>query len=246
MKASTGLAKKGMTAAIFVLFLFLISCQQRLPINPPANNLTLLGTVQGIVGNQEGVYQQDLYHNPDAQEIVSVFEFADLRGKIIGKAELTAAADLVSLIGSTKISIPGQTRLKIGNFFTILVTVSAPRSRPDYYQVEIKVVENLDKVTFFIAKKNSLSKSGSAGEAIDVEAAPSLMTAAISGNVVLLCLGPQTTMVEARDCLLSAPAYCSKRGVGDAFIQGRMSLDVGCEKQCRIICKSHDQGKIGR
>lgn len=246
MEATTGLAKKAITAAMFALFVVLISCQQRLPTKPPADNLTLLGTVQGIVGNQEGVYQQDLYHDPDAKEIVSIFQFADLRGRVIGKAELTAAADLVSLIGSTKFNIPGQTRLKIGTFFTILVTVSAPKSRPDYYQVEVKVVENSDKVTFFIPKKSSLSKSGWAEETVDVEAAPALMTAAISGNVVLLCLGPQTTMIEARDCLLSAPAYCSKRGVSDAFIQGRMSLDVGCEKQCRIICKSHDQGKIGR
>ncbi|MDZ7316148.1 MAG: hypothetical protein ONA69_00010 [candidate division KSB1 bacterium] len=234
-------------SAAFALLIFLagVSCNQRLPVTPPGNKLIYVGYVQGILCNQEAVYQQDIFQDPISKEIISVFQFSDLTGNVFGKAELTAALDLVKLINGKTFYSPGTTTLKIGNWFSIQVTITPPPNRPNYYQIDVQRVGTPDKLTFFVPK-NRLGKTDAALETLEVDAELPIFKAALSGAVVLLCLGPCETMYEARDCKINSPAYCSQRSVVDAFTQGRMSLKSGCEKSCRVICKSHDQGRIGR
>jgi hypothetical protein len=252
MKASIRSPKNSiLTWAIsLVVFLgILMSCQRRLPTAAPSRDLTLVGTINGILGNLESAYQQDIYNDVKTKEIVSVFQFADLTGTVVGKADLTAAVDLIKLISATTFNVPGVTKLKIGGYFTIKVTISTPAARPDYYQVEVINTNTSEKVVFFIPKKAKLGKYNldeQDYENEDAYAAPPLLYVALSGNIVLLCLGPDETMIEAQDCLINAPSYCSKSGVSDVYIQGSMSLALGCEKECRVICKSHYQGSLGR
>jgi hypothetical protein len=252
MKASMWSQKKSILiwAISLVIFLgVLLSCQRRLPTDPSSRDLTLLGTANCIICNQSAVGQQDIYSDVKTKEIVTIFRFADLSGNVFGKAELTAAVDLVKLISGTTFNVPGVTRLKIGKYFTIKVTISTPAARTDYYQIDVINTDNSDAVTFFLPKKAQLGKYNldeEDNESDQAYAAPPLLNAALSGNVVLLCLGSCETMMESRDCLLNAPSYCSKSGVSDAYIQGSMSIKSGCEKECRVICKSHDQGSVGR
>ncbi len=250
MKASKGMAARvcGVLLCCSAALLLMISgCQQRLPTEPPSRNLTTVGTAQGIMCNQSVVFQQDIYHDPKTKEFVTVFRFADLQGTVFGKAELTTAADLVTLINSKTYNIPGQTTLKVGAYFTIKVTITTPSARPNYYQIDVQHVGNGDQVTFFIPKTTTrLAKSSDTETTEEINAPPPLLVPGLCGHVVLLCLGSCETMMESRDCLLNSPAYCSRRGVSDAYIEGSMSLKSGCTKSCRVICKSHDQGKIGR
>lgn len=232
-------------AVALIVLIAGVSCNQRLPVTPPGNKLINVGYVQGILCNQEAVYQQDIFQDPISKEIISVFQFSDLTGNVFGKAELTAALDLVKLVSDKTYYTPGTTTLKIGNFFSIQVTITPPPNRPNYYQIDVLRVGTQNKLTFFVPKTR-LAKTDAAEETLATEAELPIFKAALSGSVVLLCLGPCETMYEARDCKINSPGYCSQRGVVDAFIQGKMSLKSGCEKSCRVICKSHDQGRIGR
>lgn len=235
-----------LSAAVAVLVCVAgLNCNQRLPVTPPGNKLIYVGYVQGILCNQEAVYQQDIFQDPITKEIISVFQFSDLTGNVFGMAELTAALDLVKLVSGKTFNAPGNTTLKIGNLFSIQVTITPPPNRPNYYQIDVLRVGTQDKLTFFVPK-NRLAKADASDEMLETAAELPIFKAALSGAVVLLCLGPCETMYEARDCKINSPSYCSLRGVVDAFIEGKMSLKSGCDKSCRVICKSHDQGRVGR
>lgn len=252
MKVSMWVQKKSVliwATSLIVLLSFMTGCQRRLPTRPPSRDLTLIGTVNGVLGSQDAVYQQDIYNDVVTKEIVSIFQFADLKGKVVGKAQLTAASDLVALISSTVFNIPGETFVDVNGLFTAKVTISSPKARPDYYQVDVFVMETLDKVTFFIPKKPKLAKIAVNEETFDCEesnATVPLLSASLSGTFVFLCLGSQEVLIQAVTCLLNAPPFCGKSGVKEVYLQGSFSWSHGCEMSCRVTCKDHKQGYIGR
>jgi hypothetical protein len=232
-------------ACLVILISPLMDCQRRLPTMPSTRDLTLLGTATGVIGSLDAVFQQDVYQDNETEEIVSIFQFANIVGRVLGKAELTAALDLVNFISDKTFQIPGSATFDIGTYFTIQITISLPVARPNYYQVEVILTDNSDKVTVFIPKKPILGKYNLNKENNADSDAPPLINAALADIIVLLCLGSEETVMESQDCLANSVSYCNKRGVSDAYIQGSMSLESGCEKSCYVICKNHDQGKIG-
>lgn len=227
MKASKEQAKKTIVLGMLVLVTLMVVTCEYLPTRPVGKELTPLGSVVGTACGF--AYAQDIYQNKKTQDIVSVFKFVDTSGKGIGNAELTAAEDLVKLISNTKFKTPGKTTLKIGKCFTVEVKIG-PSPTPLYkYQIDATRLDTKALVSIDLPDQK-------------------LLKAALSGSVALLCFGPCETITAAIECWNTAPSYCSASGVSYAFMQGTMSVKDCCSKgiQSRVICKSHDQGSIGR
>lgn len=233
--------------SVVMVWVTLISCDRRLPTRPPKRDLKTLGTIDGTMGGGDTVYQSTVYSDPITKEVISVFNFADIKGKFLAKADLTSATDLLALLNGTTFNIPGDTYVDIGGWFTIRVIVTTQKARPTYYQVQVVNMETSESVTYLFPKNSSLAKDADLEEEEDAQALnKQLFISTLSSHSALLCLGPDEVLIQAQTCLRGAPSYCSRRGVLDAYLQGSLSIANGCiDASCKIICKNHDQGVIG-
>lgn len=230
---------------LLMILLLALSCQRRLPTRPPDRDLDPQGEVRGTIGDDDAIMKSDVYKDPVTQEAIIVSQFVDLDGIQVGKAELTATSDVTSYLSTVAFNIPGQTFVDMGGHFSMEVTVSNSRIQPDMFQVEMTCIETRDELMFFTEKTPSLQKSDGSDDAQDNGIDIQLFLSAVAGHSVMLCIGTDEMLEEALQCKIQAPNYCDRRGVKNAFLQGSFSLRNGCERGCRVICKTHDQGFIG-
>jgi len=181
----------------------------------------------GTVGDGSVEMQQDYFSVPETGEMVSETAFKDNAGNLIGSAQHTAAQDVVSHVSLQNFNVPGETFIDMGGYFTLKVVISSGET-----------------VTFCIDKVTALAKSGADEHITAGGYNETQLTAGISTNSVLLCIGAYDAVDESQVCNDSAEAYCGSRTV-DAYLEATFSLANGCESGCKVICKTHDQGAFG-
>jgi hypothetical protein len=239
--------------ALFISFTFIIglssftSCDKATPTIPCdcGDDLDPVGSSGGGIGDGDVEMQQDYFSNPETGEMVSETAFSDSAGNPIGNAELSAAQDVVSHISLQNFNVPGETFIDMGGYYTLKIVITSSQSNPTKYLVELTNLETQETVSFFIDKTTGLSKSRAGANNAADGYNDTQLTAGVSTNSVLLCIGAYDAVAESEACLASSDAYCGSRGVANVYIEATFSLANGCESGCKVICKTHDQGAFG-
>ena len=229
-------------ALLLTIVIFNFACQRRLPTRPPDRDLNQVGQVRGTIGDNDAIMKSDVYKDPVTKESIIVSQFVDLDGINLGTAELAADNDVTSYLSSVIFNIPGQTYLDMDGHFSVEVVITESRIQQDMYEVKMTCVETRNVVTFYMDKTTSLAKgSETKADGVDIV----LLINSIAGHSVMLCIGTDEVIQESLQCKEQAADYCDRRGVKSAYLQGTFSLRNGCERGCRVICRTHDQGFIG-
>ena len=243
-----------LTLILIIGFVFIIglstffNCDKTTPTIPcpGGDDRDPVGSSNGTLGSGDIEIQQDFFSVPGTGEMISETAFTDTSGNPIGNAQLTAAEDVVAHIDLQNFNVPGETFIDMGGYFTLKVVITLSQSDPTKYLVELTNLETQEKVTFLIDKVTALAKSSaSAMDATADDYNDTQLTAGVSTNSVLLCIGAYDAVSESENCHDSAEAYCGSRGVKDSYLEASFSLANGCESGCKVICKTHDQGAFG-
>ena len=223
------------------------SCDKASPTIPCncGDNRDPVGSSGGTIGDGSVEMQQDYFSVPETGEMVSETAFKDNAGNLIGSAQHTAAQDVVSHVSLQNFNVPGETFIDMGGYFTLKVVISSSPANPTKYMVALTDLESGETVTFCIDKVTALAKSGADEHITAGGYNETQLTAGISTNSVLLCIGAYDAVDESQVCNDSAEAYCGSRTVEDAYLEATFSLANGCESGCKVICKTHDQGAFG-
>jgi len=223
------------------------SCDKASPTIPCncGDNRDPVGSSGGTIGDGSVEMQQDYFSVPETGEMVSETAFTDDAGNPIGNAQLTAAQDVVSHVSLQSFNVPGETFIDMGGYFTLKVVISSSQSNPTKYSVELTDLETGESVTFFIDKVTALAKSNADAQTAAGGYNETQLTAGVSTNSVLLCIGAYDAVDESQVCDDSAADYCGSRTVADVYLEATFSLAHGCESGCKVICKTHDQGAFG-
>jgi len=223
------------------------SCDKASPTIPCncGDNRDPVGSSGGTIGDGSVEMQQDYFSVPETGDMVAETAFRDDAGNPIGSAQLTAAQDVVSHVSLQNFNVPGETFIDMGGYFTLKVVITSSQSNPTKYTVEVTDLETGETASFFIDKVTALAKSSAAAQATAGGYNETQLTAGVSTNSVLLCIGAYDAVDESQVCDDSAEAYCGSRTVEDVYLEATFSLANGCESGCKVICKTHDQGAFG-
>lgn len=236
-----------MSFALIIGFSSFTSCDKAIPTIPCdcGDDLDPVGSSGGGLGDGDVEMQQEYFSDPETGEMVSETAFADSAGNPIGDALLTAAEDVVAHISLQNFNVPGETFIDMGGYFTLKVVITSSQSNPTKFLVELTNLETQEKLNFYIDKVNNLAKSSALAEYAADGYNDTQLTAGVSTNSVMLCTGTYDTVQQAEDCKASSESWCGSRGVAEVYAEAKFSLAHGCEIDCRIKCKTHDQGAFG-